>query len=40
LSESEEENLPRTGIDTKLGKTSAKAELDGRTVFDVGYNSV
>ena len=33
LSESEEENLPRTGIDTKLGKTSAKVGLDGRTVL-------
>lgn len=33
LNESEEENLLGTGIDTKLGKPSAKVELDERTVL-------
>lgn len=33
VEQSKEENLPGTGIDTKLGKPSAKVELDERTVL-------
>ena len=33
LLNNQKENLPGTGIDTKLGKPSAKVELDERTVL-------
>lgn len=33
VEQSEEENLPGTGIETKLGKPSAEVELDERTVL-------
>jgi len=33
VEQSEEENLPGTGIETKLGKPSAKVELDEKTVL-------
>jgi hypothetical protein len=33
VEQSKEENLPGIGIDTKLGKPSAKVELDGTTVL-------